>query len=183
MTQTLFAVYLGGRAPKCHTELHDVVFAVGESIADTYEQLMTQWFGTPVGLHLDSWMALERVDGHRIRIAPGPHPGGAEKLFFVNLGAYAQGLFGELHASIFLVAENAAAAKARAKERLRAKLPGPLHTDDLYAVDDCVEVRAPGEFHIALAKTDESELLMPENGYHLIPEPLVQDFMRRHSLR
>jgi hypothetical protein len=50
-------------------------------------------------------------------------------------------------------------------------------------VDDCVEVRAPGEFHIALAKTDESELLMPENGYHLIPEPLVQDFMRRHSLR
>ena len=29
MENKLFAVYLGGRAPKCNTELHDVVFVVG----------------------------------------------------------------------------------------------------------------------------------------------------------
>ncbi len=31
MKPKLFAVYLGGRAPKCNTELHDVVFVVGAS--------------------------------------------------------------------------------------------------------------------------------------------------------
>ena len=36
MTQKLFAVYLGGRAPKANIELHDVVFVVGESIEQTY---------------------------------------------------------------------------------------------------------------------------------------------------
>ena len=48
----LFAVYLGGRAPKCNTELHDVVFAVGASIEDTYDRLLELWFGSPEGLIL-----------------------------------------------------------------------------------------------------------------------------------
>ena len=44
MTETkLFAVYLGGRAPKGNTEIHDVVFATGRAIEDTYEQLMDKW--------------------------------------------------------------------------------------------------------------------------------------------
>ena len=43
--EKLFAVYLGGRAPKCNTEIHDVVFTTGQSIEDTYEQLMDQWLG------------------------------------------------------------------------------------------------------------------------------------------
>jgi len=33
----LFAVYLGGRAPRCNTELHDVVFVAGEAIEACYE--------------------------------------------------------------------------------------------------------------------------------------------------
>ena len=32
----LFAVYLGGRADGCNTELHDVVFTCGQKIQDTY---------------------------------------------------------------------------------------------------------------------------------------------------
>ena len=32
MTLDLFAVYLGGRVPRCNTELHDVDFTVGSSI-------------------------------------------------------------------------------------------------------------------------------------------------------
>ena len=35
----LFAVMLGGTAPGANTELHDAVFAVGETIESTYEQL------------------------------------------------------------------------------------------------------------------------------------------------
>ena len=41
----LFSVFLGGRADKCNTELHDVVFSIGEKIEDTYIDLLDKWFG------------------------------------------------------------------------------------------------------------------------------------------
>jgi surfactin synthase thioesterase subunit len=66
----LFAVSLGGRAARCNTELHDVVFAVGDSIEETYEHLMDKWFGDPLRLHLDSWFELRIVDGHHIHLEP-----------------------------------------------------------------------------------------------------------------
>ena len=68
----LFAVYLGGRAPRCNTELHDVVFVVGESIETSYERLMDKWFGDPLRLHIDSWIELHCVDGYRISLRPSP---------------------------------------------------------------------------------------------------------------
>lgn len=80
----LFAVYLGGRAPKCNTELHDVVFVVGESIEGTYERLLELWFGSAEGLHIDSWMELSVVDKHRVRLNTEPATMD-KKLFFVNL--------------------------------------------------------------------------------------------------
>ena len=87
MDHKLFAVYLGGRAARCNTKLHDVVFVVGSSIEETYEQLMDKWFGDPLRLHIDSWMELRIIDGQRIvlcstppeqarskpRVAPGAH--------------------------------------------------------------------------------------------------------------
>jgi hypothetical protein len=95
----LFAVTLGGRAPKANTELHDVVFVTGSTIDDTYTQLLDKWFGNPVGLHLDSWLELDVVDGWRISLSPTADAGG-QKLFFVNLGAYDEN-FTELHANAF----------------------------------------------------------------------------------
>ena len=35
----LFAVYLGGSAPKANIELHDVVFVTGFSLEETYSKL------------------------------------------------------------------------------------------------------------------------------------------------
>jgi translation initiation factor IF-3 len=35
----LFMVMLGGRHARANTEVHDVVFAVGDSLEDTYTQL------------------------------------------------------------------------------------------------------------------------------------------------
>jgi len=176
--ETLFAVCLGGRAPRCNTELHDVVFVIGATIEATYEQLLEKWFGTAAGLHLDSWLALSVVDGYRVRLADTAGMA-AEKLFFVNLGAYAEGRFMELHANTFLVAATAAEAKARAKILLRASLPGHMHTDDLHDVDDCLEVGRVDGRHIVLEKTHEARELEPVNGYHVIPEPVIQDFLAR----
>ena len=48
----LFAVYLGGRADGCNTELHDVVFTCGQKIQDTYIDLLDKWFGNADRLHI-----------------------------------------------------------------------------------------------------------------------------------
>jgi len=70
MEPRLFAVFLGGRASKCNTELHDVVFVVGTAIEETYVQLMDKRFGDPLRLHVDSWMELRILDGYRVILRP-----------------------------------------------------------------------------------------------------------------
>ena len=62
----LFSVFLGGRAKKCNTELHDVVFTCGNRIEETYLDLLDKWFGIPDRLHIDSWVELKYVDGFEI---------------------------------------------------------------------------------------------------------------------
>jgi hypothetical protein len=81
--EKLFAVYLGGRAPKAVTEVHDVVFVTGKTINHTYEQLMDKWFGTPKDLHLDSWMELDVIDGYRITLSPNKIE--SEKKLFLSI--------------------------------------------------------------------------------------------------
>ena len=41
----LFMVMLGGRHARANTEVHDVVFAVADSLEDSYPQLKNAWFG------------------------------------------------------------------------------------------------------------------------------------------
>jgi hypothetical protein len=101
----LFAVYFGGRAARCNTELHDVVFVVGDSIESSYEKLMDKWFGDPLRLHIDSWLELKVIDGYGVSVKPHP-PTQGKSLYFINLGAYLPGQFTEVHANVFVVAEN-----------------------------------------------------------------------------
>ena len=115
MAEKLFAVVLGGYAPRCNTELHDVVFVVGESIQETFPSLLGKWFGTPESCHVDAWTELSIVDGYRIRLEPHPQEGG-RKLFFINLGAYDPRHFGELHACTFLVSEDRRDVRERAHD-------------------------------------------------------------------
>jgi hypothetical protein len=179
-SQKLFAVYLGGRAPKCNTELHDVVFVVGESIEQTYERLLELWFGSSPSLHIDSWMQLSIVDGYRVTLTKEPIDAG-EKLFFVNLGAYMDGEFTELHANAMVVASSEAEVKARAKsELLRGKVA--VHTDDLFDIDDCLEVTSVDGYSVRLEPTHEKASLVPNNGYHIIPRPIVEEHCRKQGL-
>ena len=177
----LFAVYLGGRAPKGNTELHDVVFVTGKAIEDTYVQLLDKWFGAPKGLHLDSWMELDVVDGHRISLGPSKVQSGRQ-LYFVNLGAYRDGEFSEIHANKFLVAGSVAEAKSRGKAELLAGWPGRVHTDDVYEVDDCIELGKVDGWHVVLTPTGEASTLQPHNGYHIIPKAVIEEYMNRRRL-
>ena len=94
----LFSVFLGGRAHKCNTELHDVVFTLGERIEDTYTDLLGKWFGLPDRLHIDSWVDLNIVEGYKISLSKKKNKSN-KKLYFINLGAYEKNKFEELHES------------------------------------------------------------------------------------
>ncbi|HEX3718200.1 MAG TPA: DUF1543 domain-containing protein [Verrucomicrobiae bacterium] len=175
----LFAIYLGGRAPRCNTELHDVIFIVGESIETSYERIMDKWFGDPLKLHIDCWVELRCVDGHLISLRS--HPGTFDKkLYFINLGAYLPGQFTELHANAFLVAASEAEVKQRAKANLLRGTQS-VHTDDLYDVDDCLEIAEVDGQHIHLESTSEPTDFEPRPGYHIIPPKVLAAYAARPS--
>jgi Domain of Unknown Function (DUF1543) len=176
----LFAVYLGGRAPKCNTELHDVVFVVGPSIEATYHQMMDKWFGDPLKLHIDSWIELRIIDGERITLRPTPAAQG-KRLFFINMGAYLPGQFTELHANAFVVAETEQQVKLRAKSELLRGTQS-LHTDDLYDIDDCLEIAEVDGHHIHLEPTVGWQPFEPSNGYHVIPSDVVAAYAASRKL-
>jgi hypothetical protein len=173
----LFAVYLGGSAPKANTELHDVVFAVGATIEDTYAQLLDKWFGDPVGLHIDSWLELDVIDGYRVKLTPEPSPSDM-RLFFVNLGAYDH-TFTELHAMGFYVAASAAEAKRQALSRHSNDAVSQMHKDDLHCVDDCIALETVNGLRVTLIKTGETSTAKPNNGYHIIPKDVVAAYLAR----
>jgi hypothetical protein len=173
----LYAVMLGGTAPGARTELHDIAFAVGETIESTYEQLMGQWFGSLAGLHIDSWLLLEVVDGHRVALR-FEAPEGTARLWCINLGAYRHGRFGELHEVAFLVAASGDEAAARAQATL---LTGTdeQHTDDLLAADDIIEVVVPGGLRVHLETTGQTIPLESVNGWHRLPDGVIEEYGRR----
>lgn len=113
MTESLFAVYVGGMIEGCHVELHDMRFVAGETIDACYDDLRAQWWGTPESLHIDAWARLDHADGYDIALSDTPS-GSAERLWFVNLGGYDPALFTELHSNVFVVAPDWRAAKRRA---------------------------------------------------------------------
>ncbi|KAF1713970.1 hypothetical protein CSC71_06005 [Pseudoxanthomonas sangjuensis] len=149
--EKLFVVMLGGTHPKARVELHDVAFAIGDTLESTYPQLRAQWFGEPRGAHVDSWMEVDGVDGWQVRFSDAPPPAGSPKLFFVNLGGYEKGVFGEAHAYLLVVAGDAADAKAKGKARADAGWMLP-HKDALYGVDDCIPVEVAGGRHVTLVE-------------------------------
>jgi hypothetical protein len=175
----LFAVYLGGRVPRCNTELHDVVFVAGPNIEATYEALMDKWFGDPRRLHLDSWIELRIVDGHRVSLR-AERSTSPLKLYFVNLGAYQPGLFSELHATAFVVASHTQEVKRQAKQQLLRGMES-VHTDDLFELDDCFEVGEVDGLYVHLEPTEESQAFEPNNGYHVIPRERVAAYVEKRQ--
>ena len=95
----LYLVVLGGRAEKANIELHDVRWVVGSKIEDTYDTLRKDWFGSPEGLHIDSYKKIKYIDGYKINLINYEKDkrkknqlvkkNKAKKyLWFVNLGGY-----------------------------------------------------------------------------------------------
>ena len=116
----LFLVVLGGRCKGCHVEQHDVRWVVGETIDATLPALRKEWIGLRRGLHIDSYRCIDHADGHRIEVvehAKDATSADAQRLWFVNLGAYDPTSMAEQHAFGVIVARSSASAKARARQR------------------------------------------------------------------
>lgn len=172
----LFAVYLGGRAERCNIELHDVVFAVGSSIEETYPILAKKWFGNMNQFHIDSYVHLKNIDGYEIQLVKefsSVDP--SKKLYFINLGAYKPNEFTEYHQNAFYVAESFPEAVRRAKSELCQGLQ-TIHKDDVvvldrvsnsvdFDVDDVLEIREVDEYSIALIPTASTDRPLPVSAY------------------
>ncbi|HSC85267.1 MAG TPA: DUF1543 domain-containing protein [Pseudomonas sp.] len=135
----LFVVMLGGKHPQARIEVHDVVFAIADTLQGTHEQLRQAWFGSPSGLHIDSWMAVDGIDDYRIELSNLAPAADAPRLYFLNLGGYQRGAFGEEHHYLLLVASDKREAKTKGKQRMLAQWD-KAHTDALLEVDDCIPI-------------------------------------------
>lgn len=173
----LFAVYLGGTVAKGRIEVHDVQFVAGARIEDCYQDLLANWFGDLKGMHLDSVLHLDIVDGYQIVLTDALVDNQGHALYYVNLGAYQPGVFGEYHEHVFLVARSAKEAKIRAKERIQ-HLAKP-HKDALVDVDDCIELSQANGLRIQLVPSSEESKQTPVNDYHLVPEQEIQTYLER----
>lgn len=174
---SLYAVCLGGRAPGANVELHDVAFAVGATLASCHEQLLDQWFGEPDGLHIDAFARLDAIDGHRLELRREPGENGL-RLYFVNIGGYEPGEFGERHAWSFFVGSDRAAVKKRARRELLSGKTS-VHRDDLYDVDDVVVVAPGGGWHVHLTPDPAAEAPEVVNGYFPLPRATIESWKAR----
>ncbi|MGQ4276560.1 DUF1543 domain-containing protein [Pseudidiomarina sp. E22-M8] len=163
----LYMFYIGGSAPGANIEVHDVRFVAGASVEDCYPALRKNWYGTLKGLHLDSYVHIHHVDGYRIELRQEPSAH-AEKLWFVNFGGYYPERLAEFHDFTLAVAQSADEAKRVGYQRLLTDSIQP-HKDDLYDVDNCLNVDLLEGWYVHLVKDGEQQPLVPDwSGYEVI---------------
>lgn len=165
----LFAVYMGWKAEGSQIELHDVQFVIGDKIEDTYETLKDKWFGVKKSAHIDCYMALQYIDGYEISLYQWEKKPQDIHLYFVNAGAYDPNKFTELHENGFYVAKDSMEATKKALAELCVDTE-KTHRDNLYDVDDCIQVDEVDGWHIELVPTDKTQKLVPDRyGYGRLP--------------
>lgn len=154
----LFVVMLGGKHPRARIEVHDVVFVVAPTLEAAYPQLREQWFGSPRGVHIDSWLEVDGIEGYKLHWSDLQPAAGEPRLYFINLGGYEPGSFGEAHQYLLVVATSKAQAKALGKQRM-ARHWGQPHTDALMDVDDCIAIDQLGGRYVQLIAGDHAPLV------------------------
>ena len=174
----LYLVVLGGRAKKANIELHDVRWVVGSKIEDTYDTLRRDWFGSPKGLHIDSYKKIKYIDGYKINLKffekdkinkkQLVEKNKAKKhLWFVNIGGYQHNSMQEKHEFGLVTASTKFEAQNIAKSKC---LNGckKKHKDDIASLefllrcDDCEIIKKIGKWQIELTPDNN---FIEENNY------------------
>ena len=174
----LYLVVLGGRAKKANIELHDVRWVVGSKIEDTYDTLRNDWFGSPKGLHIDSYKKIKHIDGYKINLINfETDKKDAKKLvtrneskkhlWFVNIGGYHPTSMQEKHEFGLVAASTKLEAKNIAKSKWLIGCK-KKHKDDIASLemllrcDDCELIKKIGKWEIELTPDNN---FIEENNY------------------
>ena len=162
--------FFGVRTILANTEVHDVVFAVGDSLEDTYTQLKNAWFGEQKGLHIDAWAQVNGVESagkkYQIQFSDAQPKVADEKLWLINLGGYDAREFGELHRYVLVVAPHAVEAKQKGKQYFDEKWQ-KQHTDRVLDVDGCIAIDCVHGRYVALVEA-EFDVNTWENTYLML---------------
>ncbi|UII74005.1 DUF1543 domain-containing protein [Pseudomonas sp. HN11] len=159
----LFVVMLGGKHPRAKIEVHDVVFVVADTLEAAYPQLRADWFGSPKGVHIDSWMAVDGVDGWKVELSHLAPAADAHRLYFINLGGYESNRFGEAHHYLLVVARNKREATSKGKQHMLRQW-SQAHTDGVLDIDDCLPIDLVDGRYIHLIQGPHRPLLQ-QNHY------------------
>ena len=153
----LYMFSLGGNAGRSNIEVHDIQFVVADSVEDAIPHLQAAWFGDADKLHLDGYQIINWVAGYDVVLQTAPASSGP-KLFFVNVGGYADHTLAELHDFGLFVAIDAADAKRQA---LASLLVGSAqqHKDNLKDVDNHLLLDALQGYHIQLRPNPDGQAL------------------------
>ncbi|MFL0769236.1 MAG: DUF1543 domain-containing protein [Prochlorococcus sp.] len=166
----LFLVVLGGRTNTTHVEMHDVRWVVGKDIKETIPYLRQQWFGMRKGLHIDSYAAIEHVDGFSIYLQKQPiKQVKRARLWFVNVGGYDPEKLAEQHEFGLIVSPTMQSAKQIAKDRWLPQAKD-VHKDDMSEldridpVDNCLPIDELQGWYIRIEMTgaDKQKVLRPD---------------------
>ena len=173
----LYLVVLGGRAKKANIELHDVRWVVGSKIEDTYDTLKNQWFGSPKGLHIDSYKKIKYIDGFKINIINFENDKIYKKqlvknkakknLWFVNIGGYSPTSMQEKHEFGLVTARTKSEAINIAKSKWLIGFK-KKHKDDIASLEillcceDCKLIKKIGNWEIELTPDDN---FIEDNNY------------------
>ena len=174
----LYLVVLGGRANKANIELHDVRWVVGSRIEDTYDTLRNDWFGSPKGLHIDSYKKIKYLDGYKINIRNvenlkiknnkfSDKSNSNKKLWFVNIGGYDPSSLQEKHEFGLVIASNKLEAINIAKSKWLIGCKNK-HKDDIASLetlnccDDCEPIKKIDNWEIELTPHNN---FFEENNY------------------
>ena len=168
----LYLVVLGGRAEKANIELHDVRWVVGSKIEDTYDTLRRDWFGSPKGLHIDSYKKIKYVDGYKINLIYFEKDKNKKQLlkknkvkkylWFVNIGGYIPTSMQEKHEFGLVTASTKLEAKNIAKSKWLIGCK-KKHKDDIASLErlfccyDCELIKKIDNWKIEL--TQDKNLL------------------------
>ena len=74
-----------------------------------------------------------------------------------------------------MVGPNKVRIKKRAKESMMIGLD-QVHTDDLYDVDDCIEINKVSDLYVKLEKSNNKKELIFNNGYYPIPKSVIEEY-------
>ena len=162
----LYAVMLGGKHPLARIEVHDVVFAVGNSLEDIYPQLKQQWFGLAKGLHIDAWMAIDGIEHYQVHLSQTAPQPDSLRLYFINLGGYLAEEFGEAHRYVLVLAISKQQARAKARRHILKTWQQP-HVDAVLDVDDCILIDQVDDQFVHLVEGSHQGVQF-ENTYRVI---------------